>query len=77
MLATNGEEIFFKIKRTTKLAKLQGAYAGKVGKDVNTIRSVVSLFIPRSSFLSTDTRTSNRGGVVRPCLSGSCMTETE
>lgn len=39
-MATSGDEIFFKIKRTTKLAKLQGAYAGKVGKDVNTIRSV-------------------------------------
>jgi Ubiquitin-2 like Rad60 SUMO-like len=37
-MATNGEEIFFKIKRSTKLAKLQSAYAGKVGKDVNTIR---------------------------------------
>jgi len=33
-----GEEVFFKIKRNTKLSKLQGAYANKVGKDVNTIR---------------------------------------
>jgi len=37
-MATTGEEIFFKIKRTTKLSKLIGAYAGKVGKDVNSIR---------------------------------------
>jgi small ubiquitin-related modifier len=37
-MSTNGEEIFFKIKRTTKLQKLKGAYAGKVGKDVQTIR---------------------------------------
>ncbi|KAI0773114.1 small ubiquitin-like modifier [Trametes elegans] len=34
----NGEEVFFKIKRSTKLSKLQVAYANKVGKDVNSIR---------------------------------------
>ncbi|THH27586.1 hypothetical protein EUX98_g6607 [Antrodiella citrinella] len=33
-----GEEVFFKIKRNTKLSKLQGAYATKVGKDVGSIR---------------------------------------
>ena len=33
-----GEEVFFKIKRNTKLSKLQGAYAAKVGKDVSSIR---------------------------------------
>ena len=33
-----GDEVFFKIKRSTKLSKLQGAYANKVGKDVNSIR---------------------------------------
>ncbi|KAI0643385.1 ubiquitin-related domain-containing protein, partial [Trametes meyenii] len=33
-----GEEVFFKIKRNTKLSKLQGAYANKVGKDVSSIR---------------------------------------
>ncbi|GJF00421.1 ubiquitin-like protein [Phanerochaete sordida] len=33
-----GDEVFFKIKRNTKLSKLQGAYANKVGKDVNSIR---------------------------------------
>ncbi|KAG8680022.1 hypothetical protein FRC09_018498, partial [Ceratobasidium sp. 395] len=32
------EEVYFKIKRNTKLKKLQGAYATKVGKDINTIR---------------------------------------
>jgi len=36
----NGEETFFKIKRSTKLSKLQGAYASKVGKDVSSIRFV-------------------------------------
>jgi hypothetical protein len=36
-----GEEVFFKIKRSTKLSKLQGAYANKVGKDVSSIRFVV------------------------------------
>lgn len=30
--------MFFKIKRNTKLSKLQGAYAAKVGKDVSSIR---------------------------------------
>lgn len=32
--------MYFKIKRTTKLSKLQGAYANKVGKDVGSIRYV-------------------------------------
>ncbi|KAF9523326.1 ubiquitin-like protein [Crepidotus variabilis] len=35
---SNGDEVFFKIKRSTKLSKLQGAYANKVGKDVGSIR---------------------------------------
>jgi len=38
VVSSSGEEVFFKIKRTTKLSKLQGAYANKVGKDVNSIR---------------------------------------
>jgi len=38
VLTSAGEEVFFKIKRRTKLSKLQGAYANKVGKDVSTIR---------------------------------------
>ena len=42
VVAANGEEVFFKIKRTTKLSKLQGAYANKVGKDVGSIRCVPS-----------------------------------
>lgn len=33
--------MFFKIKRNTKLQKLQGAYATKVGKDVSSIRFVL------------------------------------
>ena len=37
----NNNEVFFKIKRNTKLSKLQGAYATKVGKDVASIRWVV------------------------------------
>ncbi|KAB5589452.1 Small ubiquitin-related modifier [Ceratobasidium theobromae] len=36
--SSTGEEVFFKIKRNTKLKKLQGAYAAKVGKDVATLR---------------------------------------
>ncbi|KAF8329800.1 ubiquitin-related domain-containing protein, partial [Cantharellus anzutake] len=36
--SSTGEEIFFKIKRSTKLVKLQNAYANKVGKDVSGIR---------------------------------------
>lgn len=43
-MTSNGEEIFFKIKRNTKLQKLQAAYANKVGKDVNTIRCVFSAY---------------------------------
>ncbi|KAG8740238.1 hypothetical protein FRC10_004578 [Ceratobasidium sp. 414] len=39
VVASTGEEVYFKIKRNTKLKKLQGAYASKVGKDINTIRS--------------------------------------
>ncbi|KAH9895681.1 small ubiquitin-like modifier [Cubamyces lactineus] len=38
VMTQTGEEVFFKIKRSTKLSKLQGAYANKVGKDVNSIR---------------------------------------
>jgi len=38
VVSSNGDEVFFKIKRTTKLSKLQGAYANKVGKDVGSIR---------------------------------------
>jgi len=38
VVSSSGEEVFFKIKRTTKLSKLQGAYANKVGKDVSSIR---------------------------------------
>lgn len=34
----SGEEVFFKIKRNTKMNKLQAAYANKVGKDVSSIR---------------------------------------
>ncbi|KAI0065121.1 small ubiquitin-like modifier, partial [Artomyces pyxidatus] len=38
VVSAQGEEVFFKIKRNTKLSKLQGAYANKVGKDVASIR---------------------------------------
>ncbi|KDN37385.1 hypothetical protein RSAG8_10190, partial [Rhizoctonia solani AG-8 WAC10335] len=33
VVTSTGEEVYFKIKRGTKLKKLQGAYAAKVGKD--------------------------------------------
>ncbi|EGN97610.1 hypothetical protein SERLA73DRAFT_139919 [Serpula lacrymans var. lacrymans S7.3] len=38
VVTSTGDEVFFKIKRNTKLSKLQGAYANKVGKDVASIR---------------------------------------
>jgi len=38
VVTSSGEEVFFKIKRNTKLSKLRGAYANKVGKDINSIR---------------------------------------
>ncbi|KAF9449204.1 small ubiquitin-related modifier [Macrolepiota fuliginosa MF-IS2] len=38
VVSSTGDEVFFKIKRNTKLSKLQGAYANKVGKDVSSIR---------------------------------------
>jgi hypothetical protein len=41
VVSSQGEEVFFKIKRNTKLSKLQAAYANKVGKDVNSIRYVL------------------------------------
>jgi len=41
--SSTGEEMFFKIKRNTKLSKLSGAYATKVGKELGTFRSVFSL----------------------------------
>lgn len=40
VVSSTGDEVFFKIKRSTKLSKLQGAYASKVGKDVGSIRYV-------------------------------------
>ena len=40
VVSSTGDEVYFKIKRSTKLSKLQGAYATKVGKDVNSIRYV-------------------------------------
>ncbi|KAI4518637.1 ubiquitin-related domain-containing protein [Schizophyllum commune] len=40
VVSSTGEEVFFKIKRNTKLSKLQGAYANKVGKDVSSIRFI-------------------------------------
>ncbi|KIM44179.1 hypothetical protein M413DRAFT_376285 [Hebeloma cylindrosporum] len=38
VVSSTGDEVFFKIKRSTRLSKLQGAYASKVGKDVGSIR---------------------------------------
>ncbi|WVR05568.1 hypothetical protein IAU60_002587 [Kwoniella sp. DSM 27419] len=38
IVSTNGDEVFFKIKKTTKLNKLKTAYAERVGADVNAIR---------------------------------------
>ncbi|WWC88198.1 uncharacterized protein L201_003103 [Kwoniella dendrophila CBS 6074] len=38
IVSTNGDEVFFKIKKTTKLNKLKSAYADRVGTDVNAIR---------------------------------------
>ncbi|RSH88164.1 uncharacterized protein EHS24_000692 [Apiotrichum porosum] len=38
--ATDGSEVFFKIKKTTKLNKLKNAYAGRVGQDPSAIRYV-------------------------------------
>jgi len=38
VVSSSGEEVFFKIKKNTKLSKLQGAYAAKVGKDMASIR---------------------------------------
>ncbi|KAF8633118.1 hypothetical protein AX15_001499 [Amanita polypyramis BW_CC] len=38
VVTSTGDEVYFKIKRSTKLSKLQGAYANKVGKDVGSIR---------------------------------------
>lgn len=40
VVTSQGDETYFKIKRSTKLSKLQGAYASKVGKDVSSIRLV-------------------------------------
>jgi hypothetical protein len=42
VVTSQGDEVFFKIKTNTKLTKLRAAYAQKVGKDLNSIRSVHS-----------------------------------
>ncbi|ORX35451.1 small ubiquitin-related modifier [Kockovaella imperatae] len=36
--SSNHDEVFFKIKKTTKLTKLKSAYADRVGSDINAIR---------------------------------------
>ena len=43
VVTSQGDEVFFKIKRNTKLTKLRSAYANKVGKDLNSIRCVLYL----------------------------------
>ncbi|EDP44099.1 hypothetical protein MGL_1496 [Malassezia globosa CBS 7966] len=35
-----GNEVFFKVKRTTKLAKLKRAYAERMGKPENSVRFI-------------------------------------
>ena len=41
VVSSQGDEVYFKIKRSTELSKPQGSYANKVGKDVGSIRYVV------------------------------------
>lgn len=43
VVTSQGDEVFFKIKRNTKLTKLRSAYANKVGKDLASIRCVYYL----------------------------------
>ena len=38
--AAEGNEVFFKVKRTTKLAKLKRAYAERMGKPENSVRFI-------------------------------------
>ncbi|KAL7410608.1 ubiquitin-related domain-containing protein [Mrakia frigida] len=40
VVSSDGQEVFFKIKNTTRFSKLKGAYAQRVGKAVETIRFV-------------------------------------
>ncbi|KAN0060071.1 SUMO protein smt3 [Thecaphora frezii] len=36
----NGNEVFFKVKKNTRLHKLKLAYADKMGKPVNSVRFI-------------------------------------
>jgi small ubiquitin-related modifier len=36
--AQDGTEVYFKVKKTTKLKKLMNAYCNRVGKDIGSIR---------------------------------------
>lgn len=36
----DGNEVFFKVKRTTKLSKLKKAYAERMGKPENSVRFI-------------------------------------
>jgi hypothetical protein len=38
VVSSSGDEVFFKVRYTAKLSKLQDAFASKVGKDVSSIR---------------------------------------
>lgn len=46
VVTSAGDEVFFKIKRNTKLTKLRSAYAQKVGKDLNSIRWIILSYLP-------------------------------
>lgn len=38
MKAQDGNEVYFKVKRTTKLKKLMDAYCARVGKEPGSVR---------------------------------------
>lgn len=42
MKDADGNEVFFKVKKHTRLAKLKKAYADKMGKPENSVRFITS-----------------------------------
>jgi hypothetical protein len=53
---TSRLQVFFKIKRTTKLNKLKNAYADRVGKQMNAIRCVSPSSLAQERFVADQRR---------------------
>lgn len=63
VVSTDGNEVFFKIKRTTKLNKLKVRAGGRVGEIVRSMPTPDSPTFGRTHTLTASARASTRSGV--------------